>query len=91
MFFPSHLRIHPTSLLLHLTNPPSRQLLILLLQPLLLLLRHIQLQIQRDHLVLHLLYKPTLALQLLCPVLASPLKLRSVLLELGNALLLLRV
>jgi hypothetical protein len=91
LLLPPHLLVHSPRLLLHLAHPPPRQVLILLPQPLALLLRHIELQIERHHFVLDLLDKPALALELLLLVLAAPLEMRSVLLQLGDALFLLGV
>ena len=51
---PSALLVHPFRLLSHPPHPPLHQLCILHLQAFRLLLRNVDLQIQADHLVLHI-------------------------------------
>lgn len=61
---PIRLRIHPLRLLALVLHPPIHQLLVLALQLLAPLLRHVQLQVHADQLVLHVLDQPRFALDL---------------------------
>jgi hypothetical protein len=73
LILPSHAIIHPLRFLLHPLHPSLGEVIVFLLQLLLLLFRHVELQSQSDHLVLYVLHKLALALQLIDPVLAAPL------------------
>lgn len=78
---PPRIAINPLRLLPHPLHPPLHQLPILLLQLLTPLLRQIQLQPQRHHLILRLLDQFTLAAQLLVAVAQLALRVRFLLRE----------
>jgi hypothetical protein len=86
LILPPHPIVHLLRLLLHPLHPALRQVVILLLQLLLLLFRHVELQRQSDHLVLNVLHKLALALELIIPVFAAPLQVDPYFLELCDAL-----
>ena len=73
ILFPPRIPIHPLRFLPHPLHPPLHQLLILLRQRLGFLLRHVQLQPQRHHLVLRVFHQRPLAAQLFVPIAELPL------------------
>jgi hypothetical protein len=88
LIFPTHAIVHTLCFLFHLLYPSLRQVVVFLLQLLLLLLRHVELERQSHHFILYILDKLALTPQLIDPVLASPLKIHPDFLKLNYLLLL---